>query len=196
LTNLINDFLDLQRIEAGHQTYSFENTPLEPLLRETVAVFSTEKEPHSLAIEVQHALPLVHIDAARIRQVLVNLLSNALKFSPRGGIITIGASVESDAVKVWVADQGIGIPQEAIPSLFKKFFRVDNRDTKSIGGTGLGLALVREIVKAHGGYVWVESQVGVGTTFFFTLPISESPTTTDATAQERTAVQARETKSG
>ena len=86
----------------------------------------------------------------------------------------MGATVEDDAVKVWVEDQGLGIPTEAVPNLFSKFFRVDNQDTRQIGGTGLGLALVKEIIEDHGGRVWVESVVGKGSTFFFTLPVSEA----------------------
>jgi PAS domain S-box-containing protein len=173
LTDLINDFLDLQRIEAGRQTYDFEDLALPPLLREAVTVFSSGDGQHQLLIDAPDSLPLVRVDTARLRQVLTNLLSNAMKFSPQGGAVTIGARVEGDALKVWVKDQGVGIPSEAQQHLFSKFFRVDNRDTRSIGGTGLGLALVKEIVKAHGGRVWVESTVGKGSTFFFTLSLSD-----------------------
>lgn len=175
LTDLINDFLDLQRIEAGRQTYDFEDIALPPLLRETVAVFNSGEGAHTLSVEAPETLPCARIDTARLRQVLTNLLSNAIKFSPQGGIVTVGAKVEGEALKVWVKDQGVGIPPEAQLNLFSKFFRVDNRDTRSIGGTGLGLALVKEIVKAHGGRVWVESAVGKGSTFCFTLPLSSTP---------------------
>ncbi len=174
LTELINDFLDLQRIEAGRQTYNFEDVFPAALLAETASVFNLEGGSHTLQLMVPASLPTVHIDSARIQQVLTNLLSNAIKFSPQGGPIIIGAIVENDAVKVWVQDQGIGIPTEAVPNLFSKFFRVDNQDTRQIGGTGLGLALVKEIIEDHGGRVWVESGVGKGSTFFFTLPISEA----------------------
>jgi signal transduction histidine kinase len=105
---------------------------------------------------------------------MMNLLSNAVKFSPQGGQITVGARLEDDVIKVWVTDQGVGVPPEALPNLFHRFFRVDNQDTRSIGGTGLGLALVKEIVKTHGGRIWVESTIGVGSTFFFTLPIADA----------------------
>jgi PAS domain S-box-containing protein len=172
LTALINDFLDLQRIEAGQQTYDFADLALPPLLREVVAVFNSGDGQHYLRIDVPDSLPLVRIDTSRLQQVLTNLLSNAIKFSPHGGTVTVGASVEGDMLKVWVKDQGIGIPPEAQQNLFSKFFRVDNQDTRSIGGTGLGLALVKEIVKAHSGRVWVESTVGKGSTFFFTLSVA------------------------
>lgn len=173
LTDLINDFLDLQRIAARRQTYDFEDLALPPLLREAVTVFSSGNGQHQLCIDAPDSLPLVRVDTARLRQVLTNLLSNAIKFSPQGGAVTVGARVEGDALKVWEQDQIVGIPPEAQQNLFSKFFRVDNRDTSSIGGTGLGLALVKEIVKAHSSRVWVESTIGKGSTFFFTLSLSD-----------------------
>jgi signal transduction histidine kinase len=99
-------------------------------------------------------------------------LSNAIKFSPQGGKIIVGARQEGHQIVVWVKDHGVGIPQEALPKLFRKFFRVDNSDIRNIGGTGLGLALVREIITAHRGKVWVESALNVGSTFFFSLPLA------------------------
>jgi signal transduction histidine kinase len=135
---------------------------------------------HTLQLTVPTGLPPVRLDPARIQQVVTNLLSNAIKFSPEGGTVTIGAAAEDDKVKVWVTDQGIGIPPEAMPNLFTKFFRVDNDETRKIGGTGLGLALIKEIVEAHGGHIWVESELGKGSTFSFTLPIvTPSLTQTD-----------------
>lgn len=174
LTELINDFLDLQRIESGRQKYEFEDSALAPFVREAVSVFNQDTDIHDFLLAIPASLPPVRVDTARLRQVITNLLSNAVKFSPQGGHITVGARLESDMVKVWVTDQGVGIPAEALPHLFHRFFRADNQDTRRIGGTGLGLALVKEIVKAHGGRIWVESAVGVGSTFFFTLPIADA----------------------
>jgi PAS domain S-box-containing protein len=171
LTHLIDDFLDLQRIEGGYQPYTFVSLALDTLLRENVDLFSKTGGPHSLRLAIASWLPSVRGDADRLRQVLVNLLSNAIKFSPQGGEIEVGAQADAHRVMVWVKDRGVGIPPEALAKLFTKFFRVDNSDTRNIGGTGLGLALVREIVHAHQGDVWVESTLGQGSTFFFTLPI-------------------------
>ena len=174
LTDLINDFLDLQRMESGRQVYALQKLEIAPLLHETVALFSGGGG-HSWRLEVPDTLPAVRADGDRLRQVLSNLLSNAVKFSPRGGGITVGARLQAADLVVWVADQGIGIPPDALPKLFSKFFRVDNRETRGIGGTGLGLALVKEIIEAHGGRVWVESKPDVGSTFFFTLPMADPP---------------------
>ncbi len=171
LTNLINDFLDLQRMEAGRQPYNFQGVDLGQLLREAAGLFTREGEKYQMQLALPDSLLPVQADADHLHQVLTNLLSNAVKFSPQGGVITVGARQEKTNVVVWVADQGVGIPPEAMPKLFSKFFRVENQETRQIGGTGLGLALVKEIVEAHGGRVWADSEPGVGSTFSFTLPI-------------------------
>src|SRR3989449_4232860 len=173
LTNLINDFLDIQRIESRRQVYHFDHVELLPLVRETVILFTQGSEKHTVRLQVPDSLPPVQADADRIRQVLSNLLSNALKFTPHGGEVTVGACQEGAHIKVWVADHGVGMPPEALPKLFSKFFRVDNQETRHISGTGLGLALVKEIVEAHQGHVGVESAPGQGSTFSFTLPAVE-----------------------
>jgi PAS domain S-box-containing protein len=183
LTNLINDFLDLQRIESGRQSYQFDRVELTPLLHESIAPFAQADGQHALRLEAPATLPPVHADKDRIRQVLSNLLSNAIKFSPSGGDVTVGARQEGAYVAVWVADQGVGIPPESVSQLFSKFFRVDNLQTRNIGGTGLGLALVKELVEAHQGRVWVESEVGRGSTFSFTLPVAEQAPPTVATPE-------------
>lgn len=173
LTNLINDFLDLQRLESGSQTYDFSPIHLEVLMHEVAALIVPNNGVHLLRTTFPSQLPQVRADPDRLRQVLTNLISNAVKYSPNGGRITLGARQQNGTVVAWVADEGMGIPAEAIPRLFTKFFRVDNQDTRSIGGTGLGLSLVKRIIEAHDGRVWVESTEGVGSTFFFTLPLAE-----------------------
>lgn len=172
LTTLITDFLDLQRMAAGGHPYVFGPVDLDPLLREATAVFSVENARHPFQLAVQAPLPLVQADPNRVRQVLRNLLSNAVKYTPGGGTVSVGARREGAEAVVWITDRGIGIPAEALPKLFTKFFRVDNTATRQIGGTGLGLALVKEIIDAHQGRVWIESTVGKGSTFFFTLPLA------------------------
>jgi two-component system, OmpR family, phosphate regulon sensor histidine kinase PhoR len=172
LTALINDFLDLQRMESGQQSYRRMEVDLAAVLRASVALFTNSTESHIFRTQIPEHLPPVQADADRLHQVFINLLSNAVKFSPQGGIITTAVRCEGDEVFVSVADQGIGIPAEELPRVFDRFFRVDNRDIRNIGGTGLGLTLVKDIIASHGGRVWVESTPRQGSTFFFTLPVS------------------------
>ncbi len=176
LADLINDFLDLQRIEAGRQEYHFKPLDLLSVVRETISVFQANSNSIAIHLLKEPTPPPVHADADRLRQVLLNLLSNAVKFSPRGGDITIGIRHEGADVMVWIRDQGIGIAPDALPKLFTKFFRVNNKETRKISGTGLGLALVKRIITAHGGQIWVESELGKGSTFFFTLPVVTTTT--------------------
>jgi PAS domain S-box-containing protein len=177
LTSLINDFLDLQRMESGRQQYTFETIDLPALLHESATVFAPTDGAHRLQLEVAESFPPVRIDADRIRQVLANLLSNAIKFSPRGGTVTVAAFLDGEQAVVKVTDEGLGIPAEGVARLFQKFYRVDREETRGIGGTGLGLSLVRQMVEAHGGRIWVESAVGVGSSFFFSLPLATPATT-------------------
>lgn len=174
LTALINDFLDLQRIESGRQTYDFRPENLTLLIREVISTFSQGDTPHMLHVVTTEPTLTAVMDADRIRQVLTNLLSNAIKYSPHGGEITVGLRKEETEVILWVTDQGMGIPPEVMPKLFHKFFRVDREETRSINGTGLGLSLVKAIIEAHRGRVWVESQMGIGSTFFVTLPVTRT----------------------
>jgi PAS domain S-box-containing protein len=176
LSELINDFLDLQRIESGRQTYQFGPVNLVQLVEETVALFRGGNLTHQLDIQRPGQLPEVLADADRIRQVLSNLVSNAVKFSPAGGLVRITMRQGDGVVEASISDQGIGIPAAAQEKLFQKFFRADNTETRKIGGTGLGLALVKQIIEAHSGRVWVQSVYGEGSTFSFTLPVAGSPT--------------------
>lgn len=176
LTNLINDFLDLQRIESGRQNYDFTTLDLRALIHQSLSVFSGAQSLHTFRLPLPTDFPPVRADRERLQQVFANLVSNAAKFSPHGGVITIGAREQEGEALLWVSDQGLGIPAEALPHLFSKFFRVDNQETRRIGGTGLGLALVKKIIEDHGGRIWVESTEGHGSTFFFTLPLASALT--------------------
>ncbi len=169
LSILINDFLDIQRMEAGRQIYNFSEVDLKLLMRRISDVFS--QQHHRLKLNLPPNIPMVRADPDRILQTLTNLVSNALKYSPDGGDVIITTRLnEHDKVEIAVKDYGLGIPREAQSQLFTKFYRVDNSDRREIGGTGLGLAISREIVEAHGGKIWVETELGRGSTFYFTLP--------------------------
>lgn len=170
LTKIVNDFLDMKRIESGRATLHRERIDLRALLQEIEALFGRDDGLHEIKLDLDPAVTLLHADAGQLRQVLINLVSNAIKFSPHGGIVTLGARNEPEGVLLWVSDEGIGVSPADMAGLFQKFYRVDNAETRTIGGTGLGLALVKEIVTAHGGRIWVESTVGSGSTFYVSLP--------------------------
>jgi two-component system phosphate regulon sensor histidine kinase PhoR len=123
-----------------------------------------------LSLDCPDDLPLVVADAARIEQVIVNLLLNAIKFTPEGGSVMVSAEVQGQGVRFSVADSGIGIEQEDLPRIFERFFKADR--ARSTSGTGLGLAIARHLVEAHGGRIWAESEPGQGSSFFFTIPLA------------------------
>jgi signal transduction histidine kinase/DNA-binding response OmpR family regulator/CHASE3 domain sensor protein len=170
LTNLIDDFLDLQRIEEGGLRIELQAVDLVPLLRQTIELYAAQSSRHSVELEAPDEPIVVLAEPERIAQVVGNLLSNAVKYSPEGGTVAVRASVAEDAVRIAVHDEGLGIPAAQQDRIFEKFFRVDTSDTRRIGGTGLGLALSREIVEAHGGRMGFVSAEGRGSTFWLELP--------------------------
>lgn len=172
LGRLIDDFLDLQRIESGRQQYKFEDGCLGELLRRSIEVFEGAPEGHQFWLELPGSLPGVRFDSERIQQVMANLLSNAVKYSAPDSAIEVQAGYAAGEIRISVRDRGPGIPAQAIPKLFTRFYRVDQEASRQAGGTGLGLELVKRIVEAHGGRVGVESTVGEGSTFYFTLPVA------------------------
>jgi signal transduction histidine kinase/CheY-like chemotaxis protein len=174
LTRLVDDFLDLQRIESGAMTVALERVRLGDVVRDEVARAAERGSGHELETELEEDLPEVIGEPDALARVLANLLSNAIKYSPEGGTIRVVASRRGEVVRVSVTDSGLGIPADQQRRLFTKFFRVDSSETRKIGGTGLGLALIRQIVEAHGGRVGVESAAGVGSTFWFELPWAAS----------------------
>ena len=176
LTRLTEDLLTLSRIEQKRQKFEFETHRVNDLLRDAVELMSpiAEKNQIRIAEEPAPANAEVWCDSEAVSQILSNLLDNALKYTPAGGAITVGAHESGPFFEVYVRDTGVGIPAEELPRLFERFYRVDKARSRELGGTGLGLAIVKHLVAAHGGTARVESHVNQGSTFFFTLPATEA----------------------
>jgi signal transduction histidine kinase len=172
MERLVEDLLDLSRIEAGRLRLQPLALDLEELLRSAARDVARTSSRHNVRVDLPAFLPAIRADRVRVRQVLDNLLGNAVKYSPDGGTVTLQASGHEGEVRVAVSDQGPGIPLEVQPRLFEAFYRVEGELTRKVRGTGLGLAITRHLVELHGGKIWVESQVGRGSTFAFTLPIA------------------------
>jgi len=172
LTKLINDLLDLSRIESGKMKLALEQCSLEAVVDKVLTGMDKEARKNSVTLkkEVPPRLSKIRIDEAAIAQVLLNLVENAVKYNNAGGGVTIGARETPRSIEVSVSDTGIGIPQEDIPRIFERFYRVDKARSRDLGGTGLGLSIVKHIIQSHHGEVFVESRLDGGSTFRFTLP--------------------------
>ncbi len=181
LLNLVNDLLDMSRIQAGKfsldpHMISFEEVAsavmfnLDPLAK---------KKDLKVISRIDAGLPVICADAQRLSQILTNLIHNAIKFSPAGREIEVWASVAGDWLTAQVVDHAEGIAPEDLPRLFRQFGQLDTRSTRRFGGTGLGLSIAKALVESHGGQIGVQSKVGSGSTFWFTLPLKtercESP---------------------
>jgi signal transduction histidine kinase len=177
LSRLVDQLLDLSRLESGDVPLSIEPVPLAPLVDEVVAEVRVARPDRSLVVrnEVPADLPPLRADRERIHQVLFNLLDNAFRFTPSGGTVTVRAHREDGACEVAVEDTGPGIPPEHLPLVFERFYRVDPARSREDGGTGIGLAIARSVVEAHGGRIWAESIPGRGSTFRFLLPLAPLP---------------------
>jgi signal transduction histidine kinase len=173
MVDLINDLLDISAIESGQVTLEKEKLDLEKLLEESFASHKITAKKKSIDLKADFAdkLPTVYADSRRINQVVDNFITNAVKFSPPNTEITLKASEEKDYVRVSVIDQGQGIPKKEQGKLFEEFGKTSVRPTDGEKSTGLGLAIVKKIIVGHGGKVGVESEVGKGSTFYFTLPL-------------------------
>ena len=181
LLGLINDILDVSKIEAGKMDLSFELIDLGEIIQGVMstAVALVKDKPIELQQSIPDELPPIEADERRVRQVLLNLISNAAKFT-EDGYIRVAAEVESAEVVVSVADTGPGIAPDEIGEIFEPFTQVDASTTREHGGTGLGLTISHSFVQLHGGRMWVESKLGEGSTFYFSLPLEGEPLQTDA----------------
>ena len=172
MARLVHNLLGLGRIDAGIGLM-IEAVPLLEVLANVISTLQLQAVHKQIALGLETApgLPtLIEADRALLQQALYNLVENAIKYTPNGGQVTLRARARPEGVLFEVQDTGIGIPPADIPRLFERFFRGSSREARQQGGSGLGLAIVRAIAERHGGKVWVESQVGKGSTFFLLIP--------------------------
>ncbi len=188
LSSMVNDLLDLSRLDRKRMQMNWTICSFYQVVASLSGQLdSLMTERHKLLLDVDENLPPLYMDRDKVRAILTNLIGNAVKYSPDGGEIVLKAELLTDpaqvpevnlptpdlAILVSVQDQGIGIPEEALPHIFDRFYRVDNSVTRQIGGIGLGLTIAKTLVELHGGTIWVRSRPGIGSTFYFTLPIRD-----------------------
>lgn len=176
MLHLTDDLLELSRLRSGSIQFDMESLPIKIVIEEVCASFEPQmaEKRLGLKLELPQRLPLVWGDHFHLTQVLNNLVSNAYNYTPSGAVI-VAAQARNGLVEVSVSDTGIGIPPEEQKRLFTHFFRGEHQVVRCHKGTGLGLSIAQSIIEAHGGDIWAESQVGKGSTFYFTLPIAQSP---------------------
>ena len=173
LNELIDNLLNASRLQAGGLKLQFTYIDLPSLVEKVVQKLRAQTQQHTFSVDFPPDFPPVQADYERIREVLSNLINNAIKYSPAGGLIWVSGTVRDHEVVISVSDEGVGIPEDEQERIFEPFSRVDSSLTRQTPGAGLGLFLVKSVVEAHGGRVWVDSQLGRGSTFSFTLPLRE-----------------------
>jgi len=171
LTRLIGDLLELSKIESKEILLKPEVIDLQKEIDQVLAGFKTILEEKKITTENKMNAQ-VFADRDKLKQILINLIENAIKFNKPQGRITFTLAASGEYVKLEIADTGIGIPKDIIPRVFERFFRADQARSRDLGGTGLGLAIVKHLVETHGGQIWCESQFGKGSTFIITLPVA------------------------
>jgi len=175
MMQMVTELTELSRIESGRGDLKPEMVNLNLLAEDVIARFKPQAERKSVAMsaDLSTDIPLVQADKDRIYQVITNLVHNAIKFTPQNGKVNISAELSENSVLMKVSDTGIGISAEDLPRIFERFYKADK--ARAGEGAGLGLAIAKHVIQAHGGNIWVESEEGKGSTFFFTLPLKQSP---------------------
>ena len=177
LERIVDNLLDLAQMEDGRLRLDKRPTDVGQLVRKVMGAMEIQLTQHRFVYDFPAESLVAAVDAKRVEEVLRNLLSNAIKYSPEGGTITVQGRGDRRQLLIWVRDQGMGIPSQSLERVFERFYRVENEITQSVRGAGLGLAVCRGIIGAHGGRMWAESTLGVGSTFYFSLPVGDSPST-------------------
>ena len=173
MTKIVQDLLELSRFDSGHLQLELDSFSIERSLRDvhTAIALEAKKREHTFNLELEWKLPKIKGDKSRIEQVMMNIISNAVKYTPNGGVIDISGGTREGQIWIKISDTGVGIPQEDIAHVFDRFYRVDKARSRESGGTGLGLSIAREIVLRHGGDIVIESEPGKGTEVTIYLPI-------------------------
>jgi two-component system phosphate regulon sensor histidine kinase PhoR len=177
LIQMVNELLDLSRIESGTAQLLLDDVDMVRVVRSTaerLRLFA-ERQGLRILLDLPDRVSPVRGDEDRLGQVLVNLLHNAVKFSPNGGDIVAGVRETADEITVWVHDPGVGVPRADLTRIFERFYKVDRARVRGRGGTGLGLSIARHVIESHGGRIWVDSEEGQGSTFLFTIPLASKP---------------------
>jgi two-component system phosphate regulon sensor histidine kinase PhoR len=173
LARITDDLLTLSRVEQKRQKFEFDSHPVSVLLADAIDLMQpiARKNRIQLGFAPLAEDAILYCDSEAVTQILSNLIDNAVKYTQAGGSITVGAAVDGEFAEIYVRDTGIGIPEEDLPRLFERFYRVDKARSRQMGGTGLGLSIVKHLVSAQNGTARVESRLGQGSTFYFTLPL-------------------------
>ncbi len=174
LSHLLGNLMELSRIQADRLFLFAEPISIEKVIQDTIEKVEHLSSAHQFVVDIPKELPSVYADELRMERILYNLLENAVKYSPQGGEIRIFVKPRERHLVIGISDQGIGIPRADQAKLFKPFQRLEDSRPDKVNGSGLGLSVCRRLVEAHGGQIWVESESGKGSTFFFTLPLSHS----------------------
>jgi len=182
MKHMVEDFLNISRIEAGRPLDMLwhEIHDVRQFVDEVVAIEARTTRDHEFSLDLPPDTPPLWADRGKLEEVLINLVNNAIKYSPDGGLITIAAEPQDDMMRFSIADMGVGVSREAQSRLFQRFQRVGNK--QRVSGTGLGLFVCKALIEAHGGKIWVQSEEGKGSTFYFTVPIYHGQDKESATA--------------
>jgi signal transduction histidine kinase len=172
LSHMLGNLLELSRIQADRLFLHAEATNTKKVIQGIVERIKRQSSSRQFVVDLPKKLPSVYADELRLERILYNLIENAIKYSPQGGEIRISARPEEEHLVIGVSDQGSGISPSDRSKLFEPFQRLEESRSGGIGGVGLGLLVCRRLVEAHGGQIWVESEFGKGSTFFFTIPLS------------------------